>query len=151
MALTLTACSQSDQSGVDYSDAENWAYLQTEEEGRADVFFIAPTVYSGSEDSFNMSIDDDETKASFLGATNMEKGIYDEDNRFFAPYYRQAGLNVYELSEEEREPYLDVAYEDVKEAFLYYLENYNDGQPVVLAGFSQGADLSIRLALKTKT
>ena len=60
MALTLTACSQSDQSGVDYSDAENWAYLQTEEEGRADVFFIAPTVYSGSEDSFNMSIDDDE-------------------------------------------------------------------------------------------
>lgn len=122
MALALTACSQSDQSGVDYSDAENWAYLQTEEEGRADVFFIAPTVYSGSEDSFNMSIDDDETKASFLGATNMEKGIYDEDNRFFAPYYRQAGLNVYELSEEEREPYLDVAYEDVKEAFLYYLE-----------------------------
>lgn len=38
MALALTACSQSDQSGVDYSDAENWAYLQTEEEGRADVF-----------------------------------------------------------------------------------------------------------------
>lgn len=145
MALALTACSQSDQSGVDYSDAENWAYLQTEEEGRADVFFIAPTVYSGSEDSFNMAMDDDETKASFLGATNMEKGIYDEDNRFFAPYYRQAGLNVYELSEEEREPYLDAAYEDVKEAFLYYLENYNDGQPVVLAGFSQGADLSIRL------
>ena len=80
-----------------------------------------------------------------LTAMFMEKGIYDEDARFFAPYYRQAGLNAYELSAEEREPYLDSAYEDVKDAFLYYLENYNDGRPIILAGFSQGANLSIRL------
>ena len=75
----------------------------------------------------------------------MEKGIYDDEARFFAPYYRQAGLNAYELPAEEREPYLQAAYEDVKDAFAYYLENYNGGRPIILAGFSQGADLCIRL------
>lgn len=44
-----------------------------------------------------MSMDDDTTKSDFLGATNMEKGIYDQDARFFVPYHRQVGLNVYEL------------------------------------------------------
>lgn len=66
------------------------------------MFFICPTVYGGSEGAENMPMEDQETKESFLGATNMEKGIYDDACRFFAPYYRQAGLYVYGLPEEER-------------------------------------------------
>ena len=135
----------SNKSITDYSKTENWVYMETEEEQSADVFFICPTVYSGDENSFNMDLSDEKAKSDFLGATNMEKGIYDEECRFFAPYYRQAGLNAYELSETEREQYIEVAYEDIKNAFNYYLENYNSGQPIILAGFSQGADLSIRL------
>ena len=146
LIFSLTACGQwENEDGIDYSLAENWAYLENEESGRADVFFICPTVYSGSEESCNMPLDDMESKDAFLGATNMEKDIYDSGNRFFAPYYRQAGLNTYQLTAEEREQYLSAAYKDVKDAFLYYMEHYNDGQPVILAGFSQGADLSIRL------
>ena len=128
-----------------YAQAENWAYLETDKAAAADVFFICPTVYGGEADSFNMSLDDTAVKSDFLGATNMEKGIYDQQTRFFAPYYQQAGLNVYELPIEEREPYLSVAYEDIKDAFTYYLERYNEGRPIILAGFSQGADMSIRL------
>ena len=72
----------------DYSLEENWAYCETEDtEKEADVFFICPTVYGGTEDSYNMAMDDEESRESFLGATNMEKGIYDENSRFFAPYY----------------------------------------------------------------
>ena len=128
-----------------YAQAENWAYLEADKAAAADVFFICPTVYGGEADSFNMSLDDTAVKSDFLGATNMEKGIYDQQTRFFAPYYQQAGLNVYELPIEEREPYLSVAYEDIKDAFTYYLERYNEGRPIILAGFSQGADMSIRL------
>ncbi len=139
-----------DSAAPDYSLGENWAYLgQGPETAVADVFFVCPTVYGGDEDVFNMSLSDEEAKASFLGATNMEKGIYDADARFFAPYYRQAGLNVYELSAEEREPWLQFAYEDIALAFDYYLEHDNEGRPIILAGFSQGADLCIRL-LKDK-
>ncbi|HIU87703.1 MAG TPA: DUF3089 domain-containing protein [Candidatus Avilachnospira avistercoris] len=133
----------------DYADEANWAYLEDDEDFDTDVFFVCPTVFGGDEDIYNMSLDDEESKASFLGATNMEKGIYDDKSRFFAPYYRQAGLNVYELSMEEQEPYLQFAYEDISKAFDYYLEHYNEGRPIILAGFSQGADLCIRL-LKDK-
>ena len=67
-----------------------------------------------------MSLEDEDTKESFLGAINMEKGIYDGSCRVFAPYYRQAGLNVYELPDEEREPYLfNPLPRDLKQAFEY--------------------------------
>ena len=92
-----------------------------------------------------MSLDDERTKASFYGALNMEKGIYENECRMFAPYYRQAGLEVYQLDKAEREQYLESAYRDVKEAFIYYMENLNNDRPYVLAGFSQGADMTIRL------
>lgn len=49
------------------------------------------------------------------------------------------------MTPQEREPYLEIAYNDVREAFLYYLEHYNEGNPIVLAGFSQGADMCLRL------
>ena len=145
LVLALTGCKTNSEPSSIYAQAENWAYLETDKTATADVFFICPTVYGGEADQFNMPMDDEETKAAFLGATNMEKEIYDQDARFFAPYYRQVGLNVYELPVEERETYLSTAYEDVKDAFTYYLEHYNDGQPIILAGFSQGADMSIRL------
>ena len=92
-----------------------------------------------------MSLSDEDTKESFMGAINMEKGIYDDESRFFAPYYRQIGLNVYEMDEAEREPYLSIAFDDVKAAFEYYMKHFNNGRPVILAGFSQGADMCIRL------
>jgi hypothetical protein len=140
----LTACIN--RTAVSYSDAENWAYFENEQsEKTADVFFVCPTVFGGDESTFNMAMDDEETRADFLGATNMEKGIYDDHARFFAPYYRQAGLNVYKLPAAEREPYLAFAYSDIKDAFSYYLKSCNDERPFILAGFSQGADLCIRL------
>lgn len=144
LGLNLYGCSVDPEL---YSQEENWAYLETEvSDPKADVFFLCPSVYSGDEDSYNMSLRDKKTKASFVGAINMEKGIYDdEDTRFFAPYYQQIGLNVYEMTPQEREPYLEIAYNDVREAFLYYLEHYNEGNPIVLAGFSQGADMCLRL------
>ncbi|MDI9469319.1 MAG: DUF3089 domain-containing protein [Bacillota bacterium] len=144
LSLSLTACAGSRQ--ISYSDAKNWAYFENEKsEKTADVFFICPTVFSGDENSFNMAMDDETTRGYFLGATNMEKGIYDDNARFFAPYYRQAGLNVYRLPVAEREQYLSFAYSDIKNAFSYYLTNCNDERPFILAGFSQGADLCIRL------
>lgn len=143
--ICLTGCGSKQIQNI-YSESSNWAYLETNEDDKiADVFFICPTVYGGDDSTFNMSLDNEKTKESFLGAINMEKGIYDEECRFFAPYYRQAALNVYEMQIADREQYLKIAYEDIKAAFEYYMAHYNEGHPIVLAGFSQGADLCIRL------
>lgn len=145
ITASLTGC-ESRQTRNIYSESSNWVYLEDDVNDKpADVFFICPTVYGGEVGTYNMSLNDAETKESFLGAVNMEKGIYDGECRFFAPYYRQAALNVYEMDLADREKYLEIGYEDIKQAFEYYMEHYNDGQPVVLAGFSQGADLCIRL------
>lgn len=148
ISISLSGCSdQTAPSGHSgHSDRSDWAYLETDAtDTAADVFFVCPTVYLGSDDSYNMELTDEDTRADFLGAVNMEKGIYDRDSRFFAPYYRQAGLNVYSMAASERERYLRRAFDDVADAFVYYHENYNEGRPIILAGFSQGADMCIRL------
>ena len=92
-----------------------------------------------------MSLDDHETKDSFLGALNMERGIYEDYTRMYAPYYRQAAMQVYSLPAKEREVYLGMAYSDASAAFSYYLENENNGRPIILDGFSQGADMCYKL------
>ena len=120
----------------DYGDEGNWAYFALGEDKPADLFLICPTV--DVRDEFNMAMDDEKTKANFLGALNMERGIYEGSARMYAPYYRQAAMKAYAMTAEEREPYLQIAYEDVSAAFAWYLEHENGGRPIVLAGFSQG-------------
>ncbi len=131
------------ESSTDYSDEANWAYYGIGEDKGADLFLICPTV--DMKDEFNMSLDDEKTKASFLGALNMERGIYEDSTRMYAPYYRQAAMKVYGLDRNEWEPYMQLAYRDVSAAFAWYLEHENNGRPIVLAGFSQGGDMCFRL------
>ncbi len=146
ICLCLSGC-VSQAVGVDYSKAENWAYLPLNENitKDCDVFFVAPTVYLGTADAHSMDLGDEETKAQFLGATNMEKGLYDGGTNFFAPYYRQAALNAYTMEDTAAAPYFDLAYADVATAFDRYLKDYNQGRPFILAGFSQGSEMLLRL------
>ncbi len=143
-AADATAAEIAEPSAVpDYAKEENWAYFALGDDKDADLFLICPTV--DTRDEYNMSMDDEEVKKSFSGALNMERGIYEGNTRMFAPYYRQAAMKIYDLSPEERESYLELAYGDVSAAFSWYLENKNEGRPIVLAGFSQGADMCYRI------
>ena len=129
--------------GIDYAKADNWAYYGIGEDRDADLFLVCPTV--DMKDEFNMSLDDEDTKASFIGALNMERGIYEDSTRMYAPFYRQAAMKIFSLDREDWEPYLEFAYRDVSSAFAYYLEHENKGRPIILAGFSQGANMCYRL------
>ena len=145
LAVVLAGCSGAKPASV-YADAEGWAYAETDVTDKtADVFFVTPTVYLGTEDELSWDSYDEETKASFVGAINMEKGIYDDDARFFAPFYHQAALSAYYAPAESGAAAFDTAYADVKEAFDHYMANWNGGRPLILAGFSQGAQMCIRL------
>lgn len=151
LTICITGCGKAGkekgrESAVDYGNPVNWAYAGIGEGKEADVFLICPTV--DVKDEWNMSLSDEETKASFLGALNMERGIYEEAARLYAPYYEQAAMKVYELSAVDREVYMELAYTDVSAAFSYYLENWNEGRPIILAGFSQGADMCYRLMME---
>ena len=130
---------------VDYSNMYFWSRWNNGEDKPADLFFVCPTVDMGKSGNFNAYISDEKYRESFDGAINMELGIYDDVARIYAPYYRQATFPVYSLSKEEQENYLSIAYEDVKKAFLYFADHTDDTRPLILAGFSQGADMIIRL------
>ena len=130
---------------VDYSDRSNWAYFAEGTGKDADLFIICPTVDLGRAGNFNMSMDDEAMKKSFVGALNMERGIYEDYALLYAPFYRQMTFPLYEGTEDAMQPYLSIAYGDVRDAFIYYMENENDGRPLILAGFSQGAQLALML------
>lgn len=140
----LFACSEQKDT-VDYSKSENWAYFAQGAGKEADLFLICPTVDMGEDGEYNMSMDDAKTKESFVGALNMERGIYEESATMYAPYYRQMTFPAYSLSDEEMKPYLETAYHDVAAAFEYYIENCNNDRPIILAGFSQGSQLLLML------
>ncbi|MBO5927671.1 MAG: DUF3089 domain-containing protein, partial [Clostridia bacterium] len=142
--FTFWACSKKPEP-VDYSKSENWAYYAVGEEKQADLFLICPTVDMGKNNNYNMSMEDATIKESFVGALNMEKGIYEENTTMYAPYYRQMTFPVYSMTDAEMKPYFDIAYCDVAAAFEYYFENCNNGRPFVLAGFSQGSQLLLML------
>lgn len=141
--LITTCCSCAPS--VDYSKQENWAYFAEGENKNADLFLICPTVDMGKNGNYNMSLEDQKMKSNFLGALNMERGIYENSAILYAPYYRQMTFPVYSMSENEMKPYLDIAYKDISSAFKYYMKNLNNGRPLILAGFSQGSQLLLML------
>lgn len=143
--LVLTLFSGYAEDGIDYSDRENWAYFAEGEGKPVDLFLVCPVVDMGKAGNFNMSMDDEKTKSSFVGALNMEKGIYEDTATMYAPFYRQMTFPVYQMSDEEMQPYFDIAYRDIADAFEYYMENLNGGRPIILAGFSQGSQLLLML------
>ena len=131
-------------SAVNYAEKENWVYYGVGDDKDVDLFLVCPTVDTLDEE--NMSLENDVMKKYFSGALEMERGIYEESARMYAPYYRQMALNGYKLEDkDEQDRRLAFAYQDVSDAFKYYLENENNGRPIVLAGFSQGSDMVYRL------
>ena len=128
---------------LDYADPQNWAYYGLGEDKPVDVFLICPTVDIESET--NSPEINDKLRESFAYALDLEKGIYEETGRLFSPYYRQMSINAYRLPEEEFGQAESIAYRDISDAFRWYLDNENDGRGLILAGFSQGSEMCLKL------
>ncbi len=145
-ALLLPAfalAAEKDETAPDYGEAESWAYFALGEDTGVDVFLICPTVDTRSEtNSFDLN---DKLKSRFVNALDMEKGIYEEAGRLYAPYYRQMSMNAYKLPEEARLEAQEIAYGDVSASFRWYLNHENGGRGLILAGFSQGAQMCLEL------
>lgn len=132
------------ETALDYALAENWAlFADGGDEKSADVFLICPTVDTRS---YANSIDlNEKLKKRFVDELNKEKGIFSGVARIYSPFYRQMSINGYLLEDGQREQAFENAWLDVKSAFRWYLDNENNGRPIVLAGFSQGAQMCIEL------
>ena len=145
----------------DYTNTQNWAAFPGQESGatltpddtkpasaeqiKADVFYIHPTSYFGT-DSWNDPMNDEKSIAmvDYMILPN-QASIFNGCCRIFAPRYRQATLYSFMGDESEGAQALYLAYSDVLRAFDYYVSNLNEGRPIVLASHSQGTHHLIRL------
>lgn len=144
--FSFYGCEQQSKSSIDYSDSNMWVFSENNPKKQADLFIVAPTIYFGDKETFNMPIDDEESRKKIIGALNMQLGIYDEDLNVFSPYYRQASFSSIDSGNYEEAKV--IAYEDISYAFEYYMDNINNGRPFLIVGFSQGADMCMNLLKK---
>ena len=63
----------------------------------------------------------------------------------YAPHYRQASIYSYYDTDKVRQEIHSFVYQDVKKAFDYFIKNYSNGRPFIIASHSQGTHHSIRL------
>jgi hypothetical protein len=116
----------------------------------ADVFFIHPTSYSGNKSwqrTWNGPVDNPEiNKKTDQGTIRFQASAFNHAGRLFAPRYRQAHFHIYMTSDTfSAAKALDFAYQDVRDAFVHYLNNYNQGRPILIASHSQGTNHAERL------
>lgn len=144
----------------DYRELINWAAHPDKEDkadsvphksdvknkqgfAKADVFFVHPTIYTyepTNQYTWNADVNDQELNDKVDNSTILNQAsVFNGSCRVFAPRYRQAHYSAFTTNvPENKKQALDLAYEDVKNAFLHYLENYNNGRPIVIASHSQG-------------
>ena len=117
-----------------------------------DVFFIHPTTYTEKERSFgwNAPVDNPGLNAKTDNSTILyQASIFNEVGRVFSPRYRQAHLSAYYPKNADDTAHaltaFELAYQDVKAAFMYYMEHNNNGRPIIIAAHSQGSTHGKRL------
>jgi hypothetical protein len=139
---------------IDYSESVNWAVLPTFQNdlikefvrdssliSKADVFYVYPTLFLEEKDTaWNIEINESEQRNKVLRqAVKFQASAWAESGRLFVPFYRQAHIRAYRQLDKGGREALLMAYSDVRKAFLYYLQNENNGRPIILAGHSQGS------------
>ncbi|MEM6319639.1 MAG: DUF3089 domain-containing protein [Bacteroidota bacterium] len=148
----------------DYSQERYWAALPTKKDeadktpkgltdqqagATVDVFFMHPTIYTGEkgDDQWNGPVDDPELNERVDESTiRFQASVFNGVGKVYAPRYRQAHINTYYIQDKAvAKKVFDLAYSDLKAAFEYYLENYNNGRPIIIASHSQGTTHSRRL------
>lgn len=112
-----------------------------------DVFFLHPTTFTGrNETGWNADTDSDTLNAKTDYTTILYQASVFNEYRVFAPRYRQAHLRAYYTTDTVTAlRAFDTAYADLKAAFQYYLDHFNNGRPIIIASHSQGSTHAQRL------
>jgi len=114
-----------------------------------DVFFLHPTIYTMElkDSSLNADIDDAYLNAKTdYSSILYQASVFNQHARIYAPRFREAHISAYFPKDTLAAlKAFDLAYEDVKSAFEYYLKNYNHGRAIIITAHSQGSTHALRL------
>ena len=116
--------------------------FKAEPNAAIDCFYVYPTVSLDPAGNSDMNID-----AAERGVVRVQFARFGAVCRLFAPMYRQVTLTQLRarLAGNPMATDRELAYNDVLDAWNFYLEHDNNGRGVVLVGHSQGSGVLTQL------
>ena len=116
-----------------------------QQSAKADVFYIHPTNYV-SGNKWNASFKDSVAKSNTdIQGCKYQASCFNGSCKIYAPRFRSAVFFSYFGPKESADAAFNLAYSDVRAAFLYYLKHFNKNRPIIIASHSQGTDYGVRL------
>lgn len=114
------------------------------EAARVDVFYLHPTSYVGPR--WNAPTTDAALNAATdRVATGIQASAFNACCAVYAPRYRQANGTAFFRPRPDGDRALNLAYEDIRRAFVAFQARRGGGRPFILAGHSQGSVHGARL------
>lgn len=110
----------------------------------AAVFFVHPTSYL-KKTHWNAPLDDGDANRIATITVRGIGSVFGDAREVWAPRYRQATFGAFVSDAPEAKLALDLAYQDIAEAFDTFLAAQPADRAIVLAGHSQGSFLLKRL------
>jgi len=158
-AVAISSCNQSGRTGRTgligsdndrfWSEESNW-FKNNAAEQPADIFYIVSTNVDSSYDSTGLEVFnavlDSAARARFT--IEMEYActtLFGDSLNFYSPYYHQFTMNCIGQDSTVFNTAYNKAKSEVIDAFDNYMKHHNNGRPFIIAGFSQGAMLTVEL------
>jgi hypothetical protein len=136
----------------DYSQENMWFTILDNDQSGVDVFYIPSTWEFDwfTKDSVVCHYADISNQQHLDNMSIEMRKVADymaDGNRFYSPFYRHITLDTWATLNEDtiQAQYNKVSFNDVQQAFNYFLNNFNQQRPFILAGFSQGGKSVVEL------
>jgi len=149
--LTTATTSSATQGTTDYSVASNWLALPASASAtkKVDVFYLSDTTYQKPNASApNIgAINDPAMQQGAKAALSRTAAAFDTVANIYAPYNRQVDAMFKKSLPIPEQLALEagIPTQDAIGAFDYYIKHYNKGRPYILAGHSQGSNLTANI------
>ena len=139
---------------LDYSHPSNWVICEKtiRKNCEVDVFYVLPTIYADKNNAYMLWHDNKAIQKKSELFAKQHTDIFSGYSRVFSPYYRQAEFRrvMTEIHlPVEKQTFIQIGIDDVRNAFRYYMKHLNKGRPFILLGFSQGSMVLLEI-MKTE-
>lgn len=131
-----------------YANSSNWLSLPAKTTKKVDVFYLGDTTYQKPNASAPniCAINDAQMRAGAKAKFTASATAFAPIANIYSPYYRQSDASVLLLPHAQQSAIIaGIPTHDGLSAFDYYIKHLNQGRPFIMAGHSQGSNVTINL------
>lgn len=149
--MCMFCCTEEQQPASVWDSHDMWYQSKTQYDSNGiDVFYLVSTeVLSATDSTDSTTLWQSQLIPSDRVAIEgemawVERNMFYKDFNLIAPYYHQFTFDaISKLRPQQMDSVCQKISQEICDAFDYYMEHSNNGRPFVLAGFSQGAMLTL--------